>query len=174
MPCAGRYVTFPDLGGRVHASASPPCPEFICKVAPLDRRTDRALGTVENTSAQHITPQCAIGIPLRVEWFGGGGAVSTPRLPPPAGGFFRNSDHGKQKFRIFCRKVILIPAQVNPVGVAVDGQLELLRTDVRRTVPYPSSGPQTSKTVLGLRGRHPRIKHLPQESLLRGSATARV
>ena len=64
--------------------------------------------------------------------------MSTPRLPPPAGGFFRNSDHGKQKFRIFCRKVILIPAQVNPVGVAVDGQLELLRTDVRRTVPYPS------------------------------------
>ena len=62
--------------------------------------------------------------------------MSTPRLPPPAGGFFLNSDHGKQKFRIFCRKVILIPAQVNPVGVAVDGQLELLRLRARRTVPY--------------------------------------
>ena len=75
---------------------------------------------------------------MRVEWFGGGESVSTPRLPPPAGGFFRNSDHGKQKFRIFCRKVILIPAQVNPVGVAVDGQLELLRyapVVLYRTVP---------------------------------------
>ena len=29
-----------------------------------------------------------------------------------------------------------IPAQVNPVGVAVDGQLELLRLRARRTVPY--------------------------------------
>ena len=103
--CAGRYVTFPDLGGRVHASASPPCPEFICKVAPLDRRTDRALGTVENTSAQHITPLAVCDrdtFESRV--VRGGESVSTPRLPPPAGGFFLNSDHGKQNLGYFAEK----------------------------------------------------------------------
>ena len=133
--CAGRNVTFPGLGERVHASASPPCPEFICKVAPLDRRTDRALGTVENTSAQHITPLAVCDrdtFESRV--VRGGGVGVNPPPPPPGRGIF--SEYGKQKFRIFCRKVILIPAQVNPVGVAVDGQLELLRLRTRRTVPY--------------------------------------
>ena len=136
--CAGRYVTFPDLGGRVHASASPPCPEFICKVAPLDRRTDRALGTVENTSAQHITPLAVCDrdtFESRV--VRGGGVGVNPPPPPPGRGIFSEFGSWQAKFRIFCRKVILIPAQVNPVGVAVDGQLELLRLRTRRTLVLP-------------------------------------
>ena len=97
--CAGRYVTFPDLGGRVHASASPPCPEFICKVAPLDRRTDRALGTVENTSAQHITPLAVFDrdtFESRV--VRGGGVGVNPPPPPPGRGIF--SEFGSWEAKI--------------------------------------------------------------------------